>query len=200
MRYQRIMTVDGASRTGWAIGDAGARPQDLRHGAEQIKRPNDHLLLAAHRAHRWIDTIWGVQSNIPELVVIEEPSLRTERTQTDKKTGARFQINTGARIPVLLCGFAMGIVNACEWQEPKIPWEVVPPQTWQKDILGAGKRPSGDELKRAVRHRLQAMGYFPRNLADSDRSDAVGIWVYAEAKFGRRAPPQLFMKGEEAFL
>lgn len=192
-----ILAVDAASRSGWTFGAAGCKPNQLQHGAVRLRTSDKHLLLTAHLAHRWLDRLWTERPDlIPDLMVIEEPSLRTERTQLIRETGKRVQVNTGAHTPVMLSGLAMGLVSGCEFQVPPVRWEVVGPKTWQKAILGPGKRPGGKDLKIAVRRQLQLAGYYPKNRADDDESDSAGIWVWAQGEFGRRAPPELFLTGE----
>lgn len=167
-----ILAIDPGTRTGIAIGDSRANPDSfaILLAAPITGAPEDR---AATLAARLIELI---REHKPELIAIE--AFLPPHKQL-------------AMAPAVISLMLHGAVAAISGLY-KIPLISIAPATWRKHFLG--KSPKGRfEIKSAVIDRAHLIGYLPKDVIDSDRAEALGIWDYAAAKYGRAIPKELLL-------
>ena len=124
----------------------------------------------------------------PELVIYEAPLPIGALMDVgdDGKIGYRSSPKTIS----LLNGLADGVEVICG--PYGIRTAIGNVQTVRKHFLGQA-RP--EEPKAAVIKRCHLMGLMPDDCYDDNRADALALWDYAAATYGRRAPAELVLFG-----
>lgn len=190
-RAPRILTLDLASRFGFAFAPAGEKPvSGSRYFTKDGKAPKDGSISNGAKfwnAMRFASEVYELYQ--PTHVVCEAPiapNAKTGQTQTNT-----FEILYG--LPAAVRGMLFGL--GC------YAWEYATPSTVRKHFIGNGGM-KGDDAKPIVFRKCVALGWIdPNNDEDLsfDRSDALGIWSWAEAKLAPKfAQPvdDLFLKAK----
>ena len=193
----RILALDLARKTGWAIGNAGECPhsgvRDLRSSALDIE-------VGAGALGRFIRDVCYIESERPDLIVFEAPMpIFTDKDERGERSVKRSPDSLAQ--PPMLAGAVLGLA-ACYGIDCRKVW----PVQWRKHFLGRGNFGSPLATKNATVERCRLLGYIPphrvvRNkTADPlfDECDSLGLWDYAAAVFGRVQPASLVMFGAAA--
>ena len=169
-----ILALDPATVLGYAQGKPGGKPES---GSVRLKGPDEHREMAAFNALAFLRSRWIKTKDRPDLVCIEALMNPVWQKSADA---------------ILLQTMIYGaIVAMC--QAYGIRYEVVPVATWRKHYLGRPNLGERAATKAAVISRGIVLGYLPRDCKDSDRADAVGLWDYAAAVYGRARPKEMVM-------
>ena len=153
----RILAVDPATRSGWAVGSPGEKA--VYGTITMPKRPvlGERLLFLLNRLRELII------EHRPDLIVAEEPFMPHDQSQW-----ATVQLGQKIEGCVLMAAAEAGL-----------PIETYTPAAWRLDFIGFGRAPRGataNFMKVAVRERLLVLGY---RVANSDESDALGLLLAA---------------------
>lgn len=183
----RILALDLATVTGFAFGDAGTIPTS---GSVRLKRTSEPVELAPRNLACFLsDRFVTFDGDLPDLVVIEslmDPSAM--------KGGAA----------IALAHRLSGVVDGV-FAPHGVRMEFVGAITWRKHFCGRasagparrrGDPPRTDKQRAAIRaetkkmtiNRAIATRYIPRGCSDDNRADACGIFDFASATWGRKAP------------
>lgn len=186
----RILSLDLAVRTGWAIGSPGAAP---RCDVVRVKNPQQGVETGAEQMGRFIRDMCLIASDRPELIVYEAPLPVFD--SHDERNGERTirRSHESIVLPPMLAG-AVHSIAACYG----IDCFKVFPATIRKHFVGRANLGSRDATKRAVIDRCHLLGYLPRTDRDDNKADALALWDYAMAKWSRAAPRELHFFGEHA--
>lgn len=147
-----ILSLDVASKTGWAYGFAGEAPQ---HGVFELPSTGDNLGRYGVTFLQWLTS--KLRELRPREVVFEAPILpKITNLNTTRK----------------LHGLALMVEAACELEA--VPCSEIGNSEWRRQFLGPyyPPKPCRDELKRAVIAACRNMGWNPRG---DDDADALGI-------------------------
>jgi Holliday junction resolvasome RuvABC endonuclease subunit len=173
----RIMALDIATVTGFAIGEAGRIPQS---GSVRLKRPAEGADVAAFNMLAFLRDRFVLDA--PDLVVIEDFLNPVAHKSAD------------AVILQLQCfGVAVAVCRSygLRFETPK-------PETIRKHFAGRGRAGTRQETKAMVLNRAKALGYVPRDCRDDNRADACAAFDYASAHYARVQPKSLVLFGETA--
>ena len=186
-----IAALDLATRTGFALGEAGSVPQSC---SVTLKRPGEGPEIACFNLVAFLRDrlVFGV----PDIAVIEDFLNPVAQPSAD-----------AAILHLMLHGAAQGFLRS-----HGIRVETVAAATWRKHFVGASsaeprsKGPRTAKQKADARAAIKALsvkrarllGYIPADSRDDDRAEACGIFDYAGAVYGRRAPSFLTMFGAGA--
>jgi len=171
----KIMALDIATITGFAIGNAGSIPAS---GSVRLKRRGEGPEVAAFNMLAFLRDRFVLDK--PDLVCIEHYLNPVAQKSAD------------AVILQLQCfGVAVAMCQAYD-----VRMEAPHAATIRKHFAGRAKAGERSETKRMVLNRAQALGYIPRDCSDDNRADAVAAWDYASVHYARKAPANLVMFGE----
>jgi hypothetical protein len=191
----KLLALDLARKTGWAYGIAGQRP---RSGVEEVRPTSLDIEHGAGGIARFVRDLCYLADSRPDLIVFEAPMpIFNDTDERGERTVKRSPDSLAQ--PPMLVGAVVGLA-ACYG----IDWRKAHPATWRKHFLGRSNFGSSDATKRAVVERCRVLGYIGRDRvitnqkADKlfDECDALGLWDFASAKFGRAAPAELKLFGE----
>lgn len=183
----RILSLDLASRFGWAFGAAGEKPvSGSRYFTRNGDAPKGGPISNGAKfwnAMRFISEI--VEEMKPTDIVCEmpiAPSSKQGQTST-----AAFEILYGLPAAIRGMAYGLGVFN----------WEYATPSTVRKHFIGNGGL-KGEEAKPIVFRKCIALGWILPTDEDlsHDRSDALAIWSWAEAKLA----PKLSQPVDDLFL
>ena len=176
-----ILALDVATRTGFAIGEAGKIP---RSDTARLKKPGEDVQVAWRNIGFLLRDMFVLDK--PDLIVVEAPMHPTAQKSPDAVV-----LQWGAVSVVTFIGAAY-----------EIPIEWVNAQTVSKHFVGqsrfSAQQGGRDAKKKATIQRAQLLGYIPKDCRDDDRADACAVFDYASARWGRVRPSNLVMFGERA--
>lgn len=180
-----ILALDLATRTGWASGHVGSKPDS---GAFRLKRPQDEAYVGWEELGKSLRDLFVLR--IPDLVIYERAMSVGAMQSQDEDGKMQFRSNPAT------IEFLIGLVGALHGVTG--PYEVttarVASTSWRKHLLGTGRVEKGMAKSLTIR-RVHQLGLMPLDCKDDNRADAIGIWEYAAAKHGRHVPAYLQMHG-----
>lgn len=186
----KILALDLATKTGWALGDSGAQPTS---GVIRVRQPNEELKYAPWNLETFLQH--KTTFDMVDLVVYEAP-LSLHAVMRD----GRVRNEESLLMPIKL---EQGVERFCFPLD--LRHEKVMPATVRRHFIGSGHRGKSIDTKRAVLAQCQRLGYVPKTItppADGnplyDQCDALALWDYAAAMWGKRQPEVLHMFGERA--
>lgn len=146
------LSLDVASKTGWAYGSPGEAPQ---HGVFTLPSTGDDLGRFGVTFLQWLTA--KIQQLRPREIVFEAPILPRQTN-----------INTTRK----LHGLALLVELACSLEA--VPCSEISNSEWRRQFLGPyyPPKPTRDDLKRAVIAACRAMGWNP---SSDDDADALGL-------------------------
>lgn len=156
-RRGRVLALDIATNTGFAVGDIGGKP---RLGSIRFGGPQASLAEAGAAAVTWITEF--IEVDRPDLLLIEAPlSPSFARGNTNVNTIRKLMVLAGIMevIPHML-----GVTRIREGRVQSI----------RKHFIGNGSLKSAD-AKRAVIKMCRHRGLDPRN---DNEADAAALWYY----------------------
>lgn len=171
----KILALDIATTTGFALGKAGAIP---RSGSVRLKKPGEPPEIAA----------WNLRCFLRDQFVLDRPDLAVVEHflhPIGQKSG-------DAVILQLMC---VGAALA-ELIGSQVRYEMPHASTVRKHFIGAANMGDRAKTKAAVVRRAQALGYVDRDCRDTDRADACALWDWACATYCNFRPEKLVLFGE----
>lgn len=187
----KILALDLATRFGWAVGSAGEKPTSGSRFFTRDGRPPKGGAIS-NGAKFWNVMRFATEiykQHQPTHVVCEAPiapNAKSGQTSTDT-----FEILYG--LPAVFRGMLFGL--GC------FDWSYAHASAVRKHFIGKGNL-KGDEAKPLVFRKCVALGWInPVEDEDlsHDRSDALAVWSWAEAKLApRMAQPvdDLFLRAK----
>ncbi|MEF3129118.1 hypothetical protein [Rhizobium leguminosarum] len=183
----RILTLDLASRFGWTFGVAGGKPvSGSRYFTRDGGPPKGGPISNGAKFWNAMRFISGaIEDYRPTNIVCEmpiAPSSKQGQTST-----AAFEILYGLPAAVRGMAYGLGVYE----------WEYATPSTVRKHFIGNGGM-KGEDAKPIVFRKCLALGWISADDEDlsHDRSDALAIWSWAEAKLA----PKLAQPVDDLFL
>ena len=188
----KILSCDLALKSGWAFGDRGSVPVS---GSIRFIGPRESIEYLPVAVVKW--TRDKILEYRPDMIILE--SYLSPSAQPSEQ---------GVIVSLFIHGVVMGIAGL--YGVPVVSHSV---QEWRKHFCGratanpARKRggpkkttteKNADRIanKQMVLDRAKLLGYLPASVKDFDRSDALGIWDFGQATYGRAVPKELMMFGE----
>lgn len=176
-----LLTIDAATRLGWAAGPVGAQPPLLEWGAREFggKGQTNGEIISTFRS--WLNQ--RCYDLRPSLVVFESPFVPVPRAGFAKpgKSGPPPMNPLTLR---RLLGMAAQIEAICF--ELRIDVRECTSQEFTKFMTGRGRFPGGRTEKKA--EIIKACRHFGCEVGKDDNSaDALGLFFYAEAIVSPRA-------------
>jgi len=188
LEVPRILTLDLASRFGFGFGAAGTKPvSGSRYFTRNGEAPKGGPISNGAKfwnAMRFIS--WAVEEFKPTHIVCEMPI--APNSKNGNTSTAAFETLYG--LPAAVRGMAYGL-EVYEWEYAAV-------SAVRKHFIGKGGM-KGDEAKPIVFRKCVALGWIdPLTETDLsyDRSDALAIWSWAEAKLA----PKLAQPVDDLFL
>lgn len=177
----RILALDAATRTGFAIGEVGAKP---RYGVARLKKPDEPVDVAWANIGFFLKDCFVLEK--PDLIVIEAPMHPAGQRSPDAVV---LQWGVVAVVAFMAAAY-------------RIRLEKVDAQTISKHFTGKAKWFANEggraAKKKAAVQRAQLLGYIPATCRDEDIADACAVFDYAAAVWGKAKPRELHMFGEAA--
>lgn len=173
----KILALDVATVTGYAIGHAGDIPQS---GSVRLKRRDDGADVAAFNMLAFLRDRFVLDK--PDLVAIEHFLNPVAQKSAD------------AVILQLQC-FGVAVA-AC--QAYSIRYETPHMDAIRKHFCGQARAGKREDTKRMVLNRAKALRYIPSDCSDDNRADACALFDYAAAHFARVQPKALVFFGESS--
>jgi hypothetical protein len=174
-----ILALDLGIASGFARGAPGDAPQS---GTVQLKKTSELIDVAYGNLIAFLCEEFGRQ--LPAMVVKERMLYLQAFTSlgTSEKT---------IRAHAAYHGIVEGLCVRYG-----VRWEDVSPSTFRRHFIGAANAGSRDETKQAVVDRCHLLKLMPADCRDDNRADAIAVWDWAAATFGRRVPADLHLFGE----
>jgi len=184
----RILTLDLASRFGFAFGAAGEKPvSGSRYFTRDGKAPSGGSISNGAKfwnAMRFASEVYDLYK--PTHVVCEAPI--APNAKDGQTSASAFEILYG--LPAAVRGMLFGL--GC------YDWEYAYASSIRKHFIGSGSK-KGEEAKPIVFRKCVALGWIDPAIDEDlsfDRSDALAIWSWAEAKLA----PKLAQPVDDLFL
>ena len=187
-RASWVLSFDLATRTGWAMGAPGDKAPISgsvtleKKGGDDGDLENNIGVLFVRLAHE----------RKPDIVIWEVPFTIGAWWQMCQRQG-RFQNGDSLIIQNTLAG-----IMRRECRRKEIPFVQVARQTILKHYTGQRSWSSapgamdGRELgKKEILKRAATLGHLPHGCKDDDRGDAVAMWDWGCAVYGRATPESL---------
>jgi hypothetical protein len=157
------------------MGLAGEMPFS---GFVEIRQPKEGRPVGHSNLMAFLDHTW--RRRLPDLVVSEWPM----------SVAAWFQQNKGKKFPTSPDGVESGLelhgIISGMCGRYGIRHEIVRRETVLKFVTGKGRWKDRDEGKQKMIEACIRMGLVEATCTDQDRCDAVGMFVYASAIYGRK--------------
>lgn len=158
-----ILALDLARVTGFALGEPGGRPES---GSWELGPPDQDVRFNPGVLTRRLTAVVAEQR--PDLIAIEDFMAPTA-SQNQKATIAQLLLHGG------LHAWASA-------SRIRVKYESV--NSIRKTVCGRASAGSSLETKEMVRQTMVRLGYVPAGCRDTDRTDALAVWRWAEATFG----------------
>ena len=166
-----ILALDLGVVMGFATGKPGT-PGRPGSGSLRLKRPDQSGAVAFATLINWIDA--ELRANRPALVVKEQ--MLPLQAYRDLGNAAH-TVTVTAGLHAIVEGFCVTHRVRCE---------SVADSTVRKHFIGRANMGSRERTKRAVIDRCHLLGLLTHDVRDPDRADALALWDYAAASYGRR--------------
>lgn len=177
MSAKRILSLDIATVTGFALGPAG---KIERSGSVRLKKPADETFVAWENIGMFLRDLFVISSDRPDIIV----------TEAALPPGA----GLGGQAVVIAWG-CLSVVHFVA-KAYEIPVRYAHSTSVAKHYTGRGRWGDRDEKKRETVKRAQLLGHIPFDCKDNDRADACAIHDFASATWFGARPENLVMFGE----
>ena len=181
----QILALDLATRSGFALGEAGQRPTSF---SERLRAPDDEPERAFKRLGIKLRDI--LSTTAVDLVAVEAPMQMGGMVEADEKSERGFRFKSNPQTILILQGLYAVVFGICGPYGIRCVKGNV--QKVRKHLLGAA-RPT--DPKAAVINRLHQIGYLDRDCRDDNRADAVALHIWASDVFGKPATRELHLFG-----
>lgn len=171
-----VVALDLGRTSGIAWGRAGSAPLSA---TLILKRSDEPRGVAFSNLLEYLSNHFERQK--PNLVV-KEAAL---------PLAAMAKLGSGEDVAWMVHGLAAIVEAACV--RFGIRHEEVSDSTWRKHFVGVGRGGDRATSKQLSLERCWQLGYLDRDVAQIDRAEALGIWDFASAHYGRAAPAALAM-------
>lgn len=152
----KVLTLDLASNTGYAVGIAGGMPM---FGSNKFPSTGDNYGRHQANAREWLRQL--LIAEMPDMVGYEQPSI--------------FGITQPATV-IKLCSYASTLEEICLRENLNIPVKQVNPSQLKKFWTGKGNAKKPEMLARA-----RALGLQVQN---DDEADACAAWFFMVYCYG----------------
>lgn len=180
-----VLSLDLATRTGWAIGKAGEPPKS---GGLRLKKPDESAERAAVNLGYFLRNILVMKIGKPDLVAYEAPLDPAAVYSGRANAGVRPQNSASISMPWMLVGV---VELMCDFYA--VETLKVNRQSCLKLFTGRSRWGSRPEAKKQVLERAKLLGLIPADCKDDDRADAVAVHHFASVTRARVAPAELVM-------
>lgn len=185
----QILALDLGRVTGWAKGATNSVPP--ASGSVELAKATQSPSVALAELQEWFSerSNWAIAFSERsdwriDLVVKEAPlSLKACARLGTSEDAVRAAYGQHAIIEALCEHWGLRCIE-------------VPVVTVTKHFTGKSAWGGRAERKRAILARARALGYIERNCRDEDRADALAIWDWAQAVYGKARPKELKLYGE----
>jgi Holliday junction resolvasome RuvABC endonuclease subunit len=174
----KILAVDQATATGWAVGDGGP----ITFGTIKMpKRPDGERLMFLY-----MNLLRLIETHVPDQIVYETPFFPVGAAQFGTKVVSWLQKVAGV-VQMAAATRAIGI-------------EDYAPATWRVSFLGYGRKPKGTSekyMKDQTLAKVRLLGFQAKN---NDEADAIGLLhhaLYGEPAMLRRQGDLLDMAAKD---
>lgn len=173
----KIIALDQAIRTGWAIGEERSQEKFLFGSFRMPKRDDNGERLVIFRD----SLVELIETHKPDIAAYEQPFLPIDagtgfapKSATDAPRRAKFNVKT---IKFLHNLEGVLIETTARYN---IPTEHVVSSSWRSTALGTGRLPpgaadAGMDFKKMMKAKARALGY---DVADDNEADAIGILLH----------------------
>lgn len=162
----KILTLDLAAQTGFAVGAPGAVP---RFGTHKFTSTGDNFGRHQANARAWLTSL--IFEEDPVLIGYEQPSI--------------FGITTPATV-IKLCSYASTLEELCLHENLNIPVRQINPSNLKKFFTGNGKAKKPDMVAQARR--------FGFKVDNDDEADAVAMWFLMASHYGSGEQKKFFQQ------
>lgn len=173
----KILALDQAVRTGWAIGEERSQERYLFGSFRMPKRDDNGERLVIFRD----SLVELIETHRPDIAAYEQPFLPIDM-------GNSFQPKEGAPAPrrakfnVKTIKFLHNLEGVLIETTARyaIPTEHVVSSSWRSTALGTGRLPpgaadAGMDFKKMMKQKARQLGY---DVADDNEADAIGILLH----------------------
>jgi len=194
-----IVALDLAVQTGWAKGKPGEQPTS---GVIRVKEPSDPLFRAPRKLYSFLRDL-NAFGDLPDIIGYEA-GLSVNARPRDPRTGEPVpQSEESLLMPIKL---EQAVQDWCLDRDiGPAGFPRVYPATIRKHFLGKANYGTKLLTKQAVAERCMLLGYVRRQeLPKSathilyDQCDALALWDYLSAKYGRAHDRRLVLFGEHS--
>lgn len=175
----RILALDQAVRTGWAIGEERSQERYLFGSFRMPKRDDNGERLVIFRD----SLVELIETHKPDIAAYEAPFMPVDTGnhfgnqhggENDKTRRAKFNVKT---IKFLHNLEGVLIETTARYS---IPTEHVVSSSWRSTALGTGRLPpgaadAGTDFKKMMKAKARLLGY---DVADDNEADAIGILIH----------------------
>lgn len=180
----KILTLDLATKCGFAFGVAGDAPRCVRSGVVALKDRDEDRSAAYANLIAWLDK--QLRERRPDMVLKEAPlNLQAFRNLGNAAFTVRMTLGLHGIVEGVCARFAVRCEEAAD-------------ATIRKHFLGRANFGARAATKAAVIQRCHVLGYMPRECNDDNRADALACFDYAAATYGKSRPSPLHLFGERA--
>jgi hypothetical protein len=177
-----ILALDPATRTGWARGAPGERPQS---GAVVLRKPSEDLSVACHNIGAFMTDL--MRDQMPDLIVFEKPLNPHVWFDMCKKIG-RPQNAESLSLQHMIAGViwreaARRDIRCVEVDRKAVLKHFTGRSSWSSGPGAGDGRALG---KKQIIARAKMLGLMPVDSNDDDRADAIANHDWASAVFGRK--------------
>jgi hypothetical protein len=183
----RILALDIATRTGYAIGNAGEKP---RTGVVTLKKPKELTHVASSNLGFFLKDTFVLDK--PDLVAYEAPLDPVAKFEMGQNNG-HHQNSASIILPWMI----VGVVEFMCWLYG-VRAETTNRQAVLKHYTGRARWGKREVAKAEVIRRAQILGHIPKTCKDDDIADACAIHDYASTRWGTAQPKELVMFGSPA--
>lgn len=160
----KILTLDLAASTGFAVGAPGTVP---RFGSHKFVSTGDNFGRHQANARAWLTSL--IFEEDPVLIGYEQPSL--------------FGITTPATV-IKLCSYASTVEEVCLRENLDVTIRQINPSSLKKFFTGNGKAKKPDMVKAAHRYGFK--------VDNDDEADAVAMFFLMVEHYGSEQDKKLF--------
>lgn len=168
----RILTLDQATRTGWAFGIERS-DERWKFGSFRMPKRDDN----GERLVIFRDGLVGlIEEHQPDLIAYEQPYMPLGTPQKVAKGGEAQRAPFSPKTISFLLHIEGVLIETTA--RHLVPTEHYPSSSWRTTALGMGRLPPGaqqGEFKRMMIRRAKALGY---EVADDNEADAIGILMH----------------------
>lgn len=191
-RMTKLLTLDIATRTGFAMGPAG---EIKRSGSVNLDPQKEGFRRCWKNMGHFLRDLWRFRDQIPDVIVVEAampPGAQSSSNSTLIQWGCLAVVHTWAEmygIPIREASVATVRKHFAGTSR------FVPPDTFKPNLRNQKER-TRQYTKSEIIARCKKLGLMPIDSEDDNRADAIAIHCYVSEIVYRTPPRQLVFFGE----